>query len=183
MCDSFVCTDSNGNISLNADKIGVYGVYWFIGAYLVFRSVEHFLGALYFQANRELLSIPPGQRWGTCCTKVYRQMWLQFGRSFFSVLSFLLVLEKNYIMFILLIVLDVVFVFLRFKLQKKDKAYTSVKQELYYLFMNIDHDTTDEVYNKMVEYIDRMKKADNANNTQPVRRSVPKFQPYRNILF
>ena len=180
MCDSFVCTDSNGNISLNADEIGFW---WFIIAYLVFRSVEHFLGALYFQANRELLSIPQGQRWGTCCTKVYRQMWLQFGRSFFSVLSLLLVLEKNWIMFILLIVLDIVFVFFRFRLQKKDKIYTSVKQELYRLFTNIDHDTTDEVYNKMVEYIDLMKKADNANNTQPVRRSVSKPRSYRNILF
>lgn len=156
MCDSFICTDENLNISLNADAIGVG---WFIFAYLFFRSIEHGLGALYFQANRELLGIPPEQRFSdACCTKVYRQMWLQLGRSFFAVLSFLLVLEKNWIMFILLIVLDVLFVFVRFKWQKKDKKYISVKQELYTMFMNIDHDEKDELYQKLVQYLNKMNK-------------------------
>tara|TARA_B100000683_G_scaffold103533_1_gene102237 strand:+ start:1128 stop:1697 length:570 start_codon:yes stop_codon:yes gene_type:complete len=158
MCDSFICTDDNLNITLNADNIGVG---WFICAYIVFRFLEHFLGAFYWQHNRELLQIGPKKRFSAsaCCppTGVYRQMWYQFGRSIFAVLSFLLILEKNWVMFVLLIFFDVLFVPIRFLIQKEDKKYTSVKQELYTLFMNIDHDPNDEVYKKLVEYMNKMK--------------------------
>ena len=151
MCDSWICTDENLNITLNGDDIE-YG--WFIGAYIAFRLSEHALSACYYQHNRELLQMPPKER---PCKDICSQMGFQFGRSCFAVLSFLLILEKNWVMFIFLIFFDVVFVPLRFKCQKKDKKYTSVKQELYELFMNIDHDPNDETYNKLVIYLNEMK--------------------------
>ena len=160
MCDSWICTDENLNITLNGDDIW-YG--FFVIAYIVFRLFEHALSAVYYQHNRELLQIPPEQRFNKeiskCClpTGVWLQTLYQFGRSCFAVLSFLLILEKNWVMFLFLIFFDVVFVPLRFKLQKKDKKYTSVKQELYELFMNIDHDPNDETYNKLVIYLNEMK--------------------------
>lgn len=164
MCDSWICTDENFNITLNGDGIGYW---WFIGAYIAFRFFEHFLSALYYQHNRELLQLPPNER---PCEDICSQMGFQFGRSFFAVLSFLLILEKNWIMFIFLIFFDVVFVPIRFRCQKKDKKYTSVKQELYELFMHIDHDPNDETYNKLVIYMNKMKnkmKKDGAATIDP----------------
>lgn len=159
MCDSFICTDDNLNITLNADAIWVG---WFIIAYIIFRFIEHFLGAYYWQHNRELLQISAKKRFSAsaCCppTGVYRQMWYQFSRSFFAVLTFLLILEKNWVMFGFLILFDVLFVPIRFWIQKEDKKYTSVKQELYTMFMNIDHDKEDELYQKLVEYLNKMNK-------------------------
>ena len=107
MCDSWICTDENLNITLNGDDIW-YG--FFVIAYIVFRFFEHVLAALYSSENRELLQISPEQRFNKeiskCClpTGVWLQTLYQFGRSFFAVLSFLLILEKNWIMFLFLIV-------------------------------------------------------------------------------
>ena len=172
MCDSWICTDENLNITLNGDDIW-YG--FFVIAYIAFRFFEHALSACYYQHNRELLQIPPNER---PCKDICGQMGLQFGRSCFAVLGFLLILEKNWVMFIFLIFFDVVFVPLRFKLQKKDKKYTSVKQELYELFMNIDHDPNDETYNKLVIYLTEMK--NEMKNEMKKEGGKPK---YRDMLF
>lgn len=180
MCDSVICTDDNLNITLNADSIA-YG--WFIGAYIGFRLIEHIIGAISSQHNRELLQIAPHERFNNskCClpTGVWLQTLYQFGRSFFAVLSFLLILEKNWIMFAMLIVFDVAFVPLRFCLQKKDRHYTSVKQELYTLFMNIDHDPNDKVYKKLVEYMNKMK----SEKLPVVYATVASPKRYRDISF
>lgn len=104
-------------------------------------------------------------------------MWYQFSRSFFAVLTFLLILEKNWIMFIFLIVFDVAFVPIRFWIQKEDKKYTSVKQELYTMFMNIDHDEKDELYQKLVQYLNKM----NKEQLPVVYGTLPK--KYKDISF
>ena len=182
MCDSWICTDENLNITLNGDDIW-YG--FFVIAYTVFRFIEHVLGALYHQKSRELLQISPEQRFNEeiskCClpTGVWLQTLYQFGRSFFAVLSFLLILEKNWIMFIFLIVFDVAFIPLRYYFQKEDIHYKPIKQELYDLFMNIDHDPNDETYNKLVIYLTEMK---NGMKKDAAAKFAEKPK-YRDMLF
>ena len=99
---------------------------------------------------------------------------------FFAVLSFLLILEKNWIMFIFLIVFDVAFIPLRYYFQKKDIQYKPIKQELYELFMHIDHDPNDETYNKLVIYLNKMKNDMKKEDALVKPLVKPK---YRDMLF
>ncbi len=84
--------------------------------YFVFRTSEGVIFAYLGQINRELLQLTVTERkrvTACCCmrghilpTGIYWQVLLRFLGTFIGVLSFILILERNIIMFILLIVID-----------------------------------------------------------------------------
>lgn len=123
-----ICTDEYYNLSINENNVDGWVL---ILIYLVVRFVQHLLGAFYWQANRELLKISSGRRFelSSCCplTGVHKQAVLQLCRSVCHVVTFVLILQKNWIMFGLLIVLDVIFVYVGFWIQHKDIDYDDDK--------------------------------------------------------
>jgi len=128
--DSVICTDEAWNLSINESVVASWVL---IVIYLVVRFVQHLFGAYYAQANRELLRVSKKRRFrvSSCCplAGVHKQAVLQLCRSLCHVVTFVLILQKNWVMFGLLIVLDVIFVYVRFCIQHKDKDYTESKYE------------------------------------------------------
>ena len=131
-CDSaketVLCTDEYWNLSINEQAVDKWVL---IITYLVVRFVQHLIGAYYVQGNRELLQVLRKRRFSvsSCCPLrgVYKQMVLQFSRSICHVITFILILQKNWVMFVFLILLDVAFVYIRFLIQGKDIDYKDAK--------------------------------------------------------
>lgn len=144
--DDIICTDEQLNLSINENAVASWVL---ILIYLVVRFVQHLLGTFYWQANRELLRVSQKRRFevSSCCplAGVHKQAVLQFCRSICHVVTFVLILQKNWIMFGLLIVLDVIFVYIQFWIQNKDKDY-NLK------YVSGESDTSDEKKLFMVHY-------------------------------
>lgn len=112
-CSSFECSDilcwDGYNLKPNLDQT------LSVILYLVFRFSERIIFAYLAQINRELLQLTVKERRAvtTCCfyqgilpTGIYKQIVLRFLGTVIGVLSFILILERNILMFILLIVID-----------------------------------------------------------------------------
>ena len=135
---------------------------FFVIAYTVFRFFEHVLAALYHQKVVNFFKYLPNNGSIRKYQSVVFPLAYGFRHCISSAGLFLLYYLSVYfgeelIMFIFLIVFDVAFIPLRYYFQKKDIQYKPIKQELYELFMHIDHDPNDETYNKLVIYLNKMK--------------------------
>ena len=116
--------------------------------YFIFRLLERVIFAYLGQVNRELLQLTKKERRdiSTCCctlhflgwrvrprvqskwpSGIYKQAWLRFFGTFIGVLSFILILERNIIMFGSLIFIDSVGIALISWFQHKDAPNTQAE--------------------------------------------------------
>ena len=133
-CDTFVCWDGL-NLRPNITQE------WSIVLYIIFRISERIIFAYLGQVNRELLQLTKEERReaSTCCcilsikrcgvqsklpSGIYKQAWLRFFGTFVGVLSFILILERNFWMFVGLILIDSVGVGVISWFQHKDAPTT-----------------------------------------------------------
>lgn len=155
-CTDFLCFDSTtGILTANPPddpgiSIGAIG-----SSYLVIRCAQLWLSSLYWQKERELLSVKRGER---NKDDIYKQMRLQFGRSILSTVGFYLLIQQSLYLFIALIALDTAFVPLRmYRLIEKDNTHPvqNVLVELWYLYdeahQKIDHSETLDQLGKLIE--------------------------------
>lgn len=170
-CTDFLCFDSTtGILTANPpDDLGIS-----LGAigssYLAIRCAQLWLDSLYWQKERELLSVKRGER---NKDDIYKQMSIQFARSVLSTLGFYLLIQQSLYLFIALIFLDTYFVRVRLKrLLHKDHTHTAQDTlvELWHLY-DTAHDKMghDDIMKKLDVLITEMKNArENEQNLKVV---------------
>lgn len=160
-CTDFLCFDSTtGILTANPPddpgiSIGAIG-----SSYLVIRCAQLWLSSLYWQKERELLSVTKGERKKSA---IKTQTLLQLGRSILSTLGFYLLIQQSLYLFIALIALDTAFVPLRmYCLMEKDNMHPvqNVLVELWHLYDTAHEKMGDnEIKDKLDVLIAEMRKA------------------------
>ena len=177
-CNDFLCWDGlvlRPNIS---QEVGIV-------LYIIFRILERVIFALLGQINRELLQLTVKERKSstTCCfykgtypTGIYKQMSLRFLGTFIGVLSFILILERNIIMFVSLIFIDSIGVGLLSLWQHADVLNTHDDLTKMKIPEDIKTRDIDEKWlENMKKFLAESTKV-NVDKSQPeVQRSVLKF--------
>ncbi len=188
-CDSFLCWDGlnlRPNISQELSVV----------LYAILRILERVVFALLHQVDRELLQLSKEERKAksTCCftfeykgsriyprtrrklpAGIYKQAWLRFLGTFLGVLSFVLILERNIWMFVLLIIIDSFGVGIISLYQHKDAPTTHAE------LMKIDipkdiisRDVDQEWLGNMRKFLGKPK--------QPTETQQPKEKPIERAL-
>lgn len=185
-CTDFLCFDSATGI-LTANPPDEWWATLIISvAYCAIRVVQLWLGSLYWQKERELLSVKKDSRdWSAIKT----QTLLQFGRSILSTLGFYLLIQQSLYLFVALIFLDTVFVpFRLIKLQKKDNTHPvqNVLVELWHMYdeahQKINHTETLDQLGKLIDLMKEQYLPEVEGKLLPVT-SVNSSMTRRNLLF
>lgn len=152
-CTDFLCFDSTtGILTANAPEDG-WANFGVGAAYCIIRLAQLWLGSLYWQKERELLSVNKTKR---SKSTIKTQMMIQFIRSLLSTIGFYLLIQQSLYLFIALIFLDTVFVPCRMCLMKKDNTHPiqDVLVELWHLYdeahRKIDHSKTLDQLGKLI---------------------------------
>ena len=175
-CTDFLCFDSTtGILTANAPEDG-WANFGVGAAYCIIRLAQLWLGSLYWQKERELLSVNKTKR---SKSTIKTQMMIQFIRSLLSTIGFYLLIQQSLYLFIALIILDTVFVPCRMCLMKKDNTHPiqDVLVELWHLY-DTAHDKMghDDIMKKLDVLIAEMKKE--RNGELPVVMANDKRRSY-----
>mgnify|MGYP001161027308 CR=1 FL=1 len=183
-CTDFLCFDyTTGILTANPPEEWWVNLFVIGGSYCVIRFFQLWLGSLYWQKERELLSV---NKEGREKSEIKKQMMIQFARSILSTLGFYLLIQQSLYMFIALIFLDTYFVKIRLK-RLLHKDHTHVVQdtlvELSHLYDSVhDKMEDDTITSKMDQLIALMRKQNNNedDNLQEVFAEVApiKRRPY-----
>tara|TARA_Y100001958_G_scaffold150903_1_gene135244 strand:- start:687 stop:1226 length:540 start_codon:yes stop_codon:yes gene_type:complete len=123
-------------------------------AYFILRFFQLWLGSLYWQKERELLSVKKNSR---NYEAIKTQTWIQFGRTILSTVGFYLLVQQSLYIFIALIVLDTLFVPCRMKyLMKKDDTHAvqNVLVDLWHLYDSAQHKLP--IHNRTLEELGKI---------------------------
>lgn len=178
-CTDFLCFDyTTGILTTNTpDDGGITAVVSL--AYCAIRVFQLWLGSLYWQKERELLSVTKGNR---DCKAIQTQTLFQLGRSVLSTLGFYLLIQQSLYLFVALIFLDTLFVPLRLiRLQKKDNTHPvqNVLVDLWHLYdeaaSRMDHG---EVMTRLNAIVEAMRKIKTEEGILDTNTTVDKRRPY-----
>lgn len=180
-CTDFLCFDYTTGILITNPLEDFWANIGIGVAYLFLRLVQLYLGSLYWQKERELLSVKKKSR---NYEAIKTQTWIQFGRTILSTVGFYLLVQQSLYIFIALIVLDTLFVPLRMKwLMKKDDTHAvqNVLVDLWHLYDSAQHNLPihNRTLKELGEIIKEMRNASENGNTTNGKNVNPLYRrPY-----